>query len=78
MQVNVKRALVWCCRVWSDDGSVRMKASAVSLAVSILLGATAEGQPSLVSTSCKFRAGDISVKFKGGARYELNTLQSVV
>ena len=48
-----------------------MKANGVSLAVSILLGATEKGQPSLLSTSCAFKAGDISVKFKGGARLRL-------
>lgn len=56
-------------RAASDDGSVRIKADGVSLRLGILVGADKVGQPSLEKQSCTFRAGHISVKFKGGARY---------
>ena len=55
-------------RLWSDDGSVRMAAKGVSLVVGILIDASGNGQPALLSTSCQFRVGDITVKFNGGAR----------
>ncbi len=57
-------------RAASDSGSVEIKAKGISIMVSVLLGADEAGQLSLVSTSCEFRVGDVSVKFKGGARYD--------
>ena len=63
-------AVISKCRTFiTDDGSVRIKADGVSLIMGILLDANEQGHPILHSTSCHFKVGDISVKFKGGARY---------
>ena len=60
-----------------DDGTVDIKAKAVSLSQTVSLKNDGSGRIAVRSESCSFDVRKISVKFHGGARLAVDYLYSV-
>ncbi|XP_031567087.1 bactericidal permeability-increasing protein-like [Actinia tenebrosa] len=62
----------------SDSGSFTLSASGISFDVSIKIGATSDGHPTIAAAGCSASIGGVSIHFSGGASWLYNLFSSKI